>query len=62
METTKRILFNKFQKAEDKTAWLDYIKTVSEEWYNELFSWYLKKSFRDAPVTFVASQQANING
>lgn len=41
METTKRILFNKFQKAEDKTAWLDYIKTVSKEWYDELIE-YLK--------------------
>lgn len=41
METTKRILWNKFNKSDNKSEWLDYIKTVSEEWYDEL-SEYLK--------------------
>lgn len=36
METTKRILWNKFNKSDNKSEWLDYIKTVSEEWYLEL--------------------------
>lgn len=36
MELTKRILFNKYTKADNKSEWLDYIKTVSEEWYEEI--------------------------